>query len=154
MKTVKLKNVGDATLQTQQRLLDAILSKNVAVKMLCKGRGLCATCHVYVTKNANLLTPISDREKLTLSILTGAGYNSRLACQARVLGEGVEFELPSGTYVESLTEIEQLIGKRTNAPILHPVDGRVLIQEGKIITRSAVMQLSDVDFNISETNLK
>jgi MFS superfamily sulfate permease-like transporter len=48
------------------------LAKQVGVKMLCRGRGLCATCHVYVTKNAQHLTPPTERENLTLTLLTGA----------------------------------------------------------------------------------
>ena len=153
MKTVKLKAVGNAIIQTQQRLLDAMLSKDVQVKMLCKGRGICATCHVYVTANPQMLTPVTEREKMSLSLLTGAQQNSRLACQARVVGEGIEVEMPRGLYVESLTDLEQLIGKRSNVPILHPINGRVLIQENKIITRTAIMQLQDVDFNISQLDV-
>jgi ferredoxin len=137
-----------AVIQTQQRLLDALLAKKVAVKMLCGGRGLCATCHVYVERGGECLTPQTDREKLTLAMLTGARENSRLACQSRVLSDGVEVSLPKGLYVESFADIEKLVGKRTNAPILHPVSGRVLIQENKIITRSAISELSNVDFNV------
>ena len=151
MKTVKFRATQDTvSIKTEDRLLDVLLANNVGVKMLCRGRGLCATCHVYVTKNPQFLTPNTDRENLTLTLLTGAQPNSRLACQARVIGEGVEVELPKGLYVESFSELESLIGKRTNVPILHPVNGMVLIQENKIITRSAIMQLKDVDFNIAD----
>jgi len=151
MKTVKFRATQDTvSIKTEDRLLDVLLANNVGVKMLCRGRGLCATCHVYVTRNPQFLTPNTDRENLTLTLLTGAQPNSRLACQARVIGEGVEVELPKGLYVESFSELESLIGKRTNVPILHPVNGMVLIQENKIITRSAIMQLKDVDFNIAD----
>jgi len=85
-----------AIIQTQERLLDALLVRDIEVKMLCKGQGMCATCHVYVTKNPHSLTPMTDREKLTLSVLTGAQPNSRLACQAHALGDGVEVSLPNG----------------------------------------------------------
>ncbi|MGF1529127.1 MAG: 2Fe-2S iron-sulfur cluster-binding protein [Candidatus Competibacterales bacterium] len=132
---------------TQDRLLDALLSKQLNVKMLCKGRGLCATCHVYVTANPQGLTPPTPREELTLSLLSGAAPNSRLACQAHVIGEGVEVELPRGLYVESFAELETLIGQRTREPILHPINGMILIQQGKIITRSAIMQLKGLDFS-------
>lgn len=141
---------NQAIINTEERLLDALLVRNVDVKMLCKGRGLCATCHVYVTKNAHCLTPMTAREKLTLSILTGAQANSRLACQAHVLGDGVEVDLPKGLYIESFSDIEKLIGKRTPSPILHPVSGKVLIQENRIITRSAISELRDVDIDIKQ----
>lgn len=139
-----------AIIQTEQRLLDALLSKKVAVKMLCAGRGLCATCHVHVIAGSESLTPKSEREKLTLAVLTGAQSNSRLACQAKVLGEGVQVELPRGLYIESFGQLEALIGKRATQPVLHPVNGRVLIQDGKIITRSIVNELKSVDFNFSK----
>ncbi len=151
MKNVTIGNdPNQAIINTEERLLDALLVRNVDVKMLCKGRGLCATCHVYVTKNAHCLTPMTSREKLTLSILTGAQANSRLACQAQVLGDGIEVALPKGLYIESFSDIENLIGKRTPMPILHPVSGKVLIQENRIITRSAISELRDVDIDIKQ----
>jgi ferredoxin len=150
MKTVAFNDSGkSAQIETQQRLLDALLARQVPVKMLCRGRGLCATCHVHVDAGADCLTPITRQEKLTLSILTGARSNSRLACQAKVLSEGVEISLPQGLYAESFSDIEKLIGKRTTTPILHPINGRVLIQAGKIITRSAIADLSTIDVDVS-----
>jgi ferredoxin len=151
MKNVTIGNdPNQAIIKTEERLLDALLVRNIDVKMLCKGRGLCATCHVYVTKNPHCLTPMTTREKLTLSVLTGAQANSRLACQAHVLGDGVEVDLPKGLYIESFSDIEKLIGKRTPSPILHPVSGKVLIQENRIITRSAISELRDVDIDIKQ----
>jgi len=148
MKEVKFRGGVPVQVKTDLRVLDALLAKEVDVMMLCGGQGLCATCHVYVTKNPHCLTPISEQEKKTLALLTGAQPNSRLACQARVIGEGLEIGLPEGLYVQSFLEIESLIGKRSEVPILHPIDGRVLIQAGKIITRSAIMELKDIDFDI------
>jgi hypothetical protein len=58
--------------------------------------------------------------------------------------------LPQGLYAESFSDIEKWIGKRTTTPILHPVNGRVLIQAGKIITRSAIADLSTIDFDVSK----
>ena len=148
MKNVQFRHDAlPAVIQTQQRLLDAMLGKKLAVKMLCGGRGLCATCHVHVIEGGTQLTPLSEREKLTLAVLTGAKANSRLACQARVLGDGVYVELPTGLYAESFAQLEALIGKRATQPVLHPVSGRVLIQDGKIVTRSIVNELKSVDFN-------
>jgi len=151
MKKIHFKNdLQPALIHTQERLLDALLSKKVTVKMLCGGRGLCATCHVHVLAGNDALTPRSEREKLTLAVLTGAQQNSRLACQAKVIGEGVQVELPRGLYIESFGQLEALIGKRAIQPVLHPVNGRVLIQDGKIITRSIVNDLKLVDFNFSK----
>jgi len=154
MKSIYFRQTTDKVdIHTQDRLLDALLMNEVEVMMLCNGRGLCATCHVYVTRNPHCLTPMTEREKKTLSLLTSAQPNSRLACQAHVIGEDIEVALPDGLYVESFSDLESLIGKRTKVPILHPVDGRTLISANKIITRSAIMELKNVDFNVSEIEL-
>lgn len=137
-------------LQPEQRLLDALLARQLGVKMLCGGRGLCATCHVYVTRNAHQLSPQTERERRTLVRINSFQPNSRLACQSRVLGDEVEIELPQGLYIQSYAELESFIGKRAPAPILHPVSGLVLIQANKIITRTALMQLKGEDFDFSQ----
>jgi len=133
---------------TQTRVLDALLAKQCNVLMACGGQGICATCHVHVTQGRDALTPMGDRERRTLALITGMGVTSRLACQCRVIGEGIEIRLPDGMYVQSFNDIESLVGRRTLVPILHPGDGRTLIQGGKFITRTAIMQLADVDFNV------
>ena len=150
MKKVKFSaDIDTVELKTRARLLDALLARRVPVKMYCGGRGLCATCHVFVTKNPECLTPQTDREKLTLALLTGAQANSRLACQSHVLTEGVEVSLPEGLFVESFSDLEALVGKRATVPILHPVTGATLIDKDKIIVRSMIMQLKDVEFDVS-----
>lgn len=150
MKEVKFRGHESVEIRTELRVLDALLAKQVDVMMLCGGQGICATCHVYVTKNPHALTPMTEREKNTLALLSGAQPNSRLACQAKVIDEGLEIELPAGLYVESFEDLESLVGKRAKAPILHPKDGRILIQENKIITRTLIMSLKDVDFDVSQ----
>lgn len=151
MKTVALLPINRAPqIQTEQRVLDALLAEKVDVLMACGGRGMCATCHVYVDGGADALTPMTAREKRTLGRVTGCAPNSRLACQAKVLREGVRVRLPEGLYVTSQRELEDLIGMRAERSILHPIDGRVLVARGKIITRSFIMQLSNIDFDIDD----
>lgn len=134
----------------QSRLLDALLTRKVNVQMLCGGRGLCATCHVYVLKNPQHLTPPTATESLTLSVLTGAKANSRLSCQAHVIGDDIELGFPEGLYIDSVESLEKLIGQRTQVPILHPVTGDVLVAANKIIIRTIVEQLKNLDFEISK----
>jgi ferredoxin len=136
--------------EPESHLIDALIARNIEVKKLCDGRGLCATCHVYVTKNPQNLTPPTSRESLTLSVLTGARANSRLSCQARVIGEGVEVSLPDGLYIDSFESLEKLIGQRTKVPILHPVTGDILVQANKIIVRSIVEKLEHLNFDIAK----
>lgn len=151
MKTVSLHPINrKPQINTNARVLDALLAEEVDVLMACGGRGRCATCHVYVEKGMDSLSPKTDREARTLGRVSGCAPNSRLACQARVHGEGVQVKLPQGMYVTTTAELEDLIGKRAKQRILHPIDGRVLVEKGKIITRSYIMQLSDIDFDVNE----
>ncbi len=149
---VKFEDEGLRTieLQPESHLIDALLARDIDVKQLCSRRGLCATCHVYVTKNPQNLTPPTPRETLTLAVLTGARANSRLSCQARVIGDGVEVALPEGLYVDSFESLEKLIGQRTQVPILHPVTGDVLVPANKIIIRSIVEKLEHLNFDIAK----
>lgn len=140
-------NINPALVPTRAKLLDALLAQRVPVKMYCGGRGLCATCHVYVVEHSESLTPPTHNETLRLPLLTGARPNSRLACQAQVIGDGVKIELPDGLYAESLSDLESLIGKRSTVPILHPLTGAVLVEAHKIILRSQIMQIRDTDFS-------
>jgi hypothetical protein len=103
-----------------------------------------------VTKKPQSLTPPTNRETLTLAVLTGAKANSRLSCQARVIGDGVEVSLPEGLYIESFESLEKLIGQRTKVPILHPVTGDVLVAADKIIIRSIVQKLEHLNFDIAK----
>jgi ferredoxin len=154
MKEVLLQPINQrVAIATNTRVLDTLLAQQCPVMMACGGQGICATCHVYVTGGPDSLTPMGDREKRTLALITGAQPNSRLSCQCRVLGEGVEILLPEGLYVQSFNDLEALIGKRTKVPILHPKDGRILIQKDKIITRTYIMQLQDVDFNLGSVDV-
>jgi ferredoxin len=154
MKEVLLQPINQrVAIATNTRVLDTLLAQQCPVMMACGGQGICATCHVYVTGGQDSLTPMGDRERRTLSLITGAQPSSRLSCQCRVLGEGVEILLPDGLYVQSFNDLEALIGKRTKVPILHPKDGRILIQKDKIITRTYIMQLQDVDFNLGSLDV-
>lgn len=148
MKKVSLKPLNRTTqIDTNARILDALLAEKVDVLMACGGRGRCATCHVYVEEGADCLSPMEMREKRTLGRLSARGENSRLACQARVLKEGVKVRLPKGMYVTERINLQSLVGKRAQENILHPIDGSILIEEGKLITRYAVMELEAIDFN-------
>ncbi len=154
MKSVTLQPINrKLAVQTETRILDTLLAEQCPVMMACGGQGICATCHVYIRSGMDSVSPMTDRERRTLALITGAQAQSRLSCQCRVIGEGVEVVLPEGMYVESFDDILSLIGKRTRQPILHPKDGRILIQKDKIITRSAIAQLEGMDFNVSKVDL-
>lgn len=143
-KVVRLEPIGqESSIETNGNLLSVLLNKELDVLKECGGRGMCATCHIYVQEGMEALSPISRREQRTLEVITSCKPNSRLACQSRVLAEGITVELPPGMYVNSLQDIEALIGRRAEQPMLHPITGQVLVEQGKLVTRSMLKQLED-----------
>jgi len=151
-KTVRLEPIAqESSVQTNGNLLSVLLNKDLDVLKECGGRGMCATCHIYVEAGSESLTPINRREQRTLEVITSCRPTSRLACQARVLGNGVVVELPPGMYVNSLQDIEALVGRRADQDLLHPITGEVLVEQGKLITRSMLKQLEDTaSFRVGE----
>lgn len=151
VKTVRLEPIAqDSAIETMGNLLSVLLNKDLDVLKECGGRGMCATCHIYVKDGMNALTPIDRREQRTLEVITSCKPNSRLACQARVIGSGVVVELPPGMYVNSIKDIEALIGRRAEQDLLHPLTGQVLVEAGKLITRSMLKKIEDTtSFNMS-----
>ncbi len=150
MKEIKLMPAGKlVSVKTEQRVLDAALAEDLNVLMACGGKGLCATCHCWVEEGDDQLTPMSAREKRTLMRVSGANDKSRLSCQAKVLGEGVVVRMPDGVFIETTKDLDSLVGKRAQDHILNPVDGTILIEKGKIITRSRITQLAEVDANMN-----
>jgi ferredoxin len=149
LKLVTIKSLNDTVaVRTESNILDSLLARNCDVAMACGGQGICATCHVFIREGHDSLTPMTAREKRTLSFMTGSDPDSRLACQARVIGDGVVVELPEGMYLKAAGDLLSLVGRRTETPILHPRDGRVLIGKGKIITKSRILELESYDTDI------
>ncbi|EKQ70030.1 ferredoxin [Leptolyngbyaceae cyanobacterium JSC-12] len=151
-KTVRLEPIAQETsIETNGNLLSVLINKDLDVLKECGGRGMCATCHVYVRDGMAALSPINRREQRTLEVITTCKPNSRLACQARVLKDGVVVELPPGMYVNSIKDIEALIGRRAEQDLLHPITGQVLVEAGKLITRSMMKQIENTtSFNLGQ----
>lgn len=150
-KLIKLDPINvEVSIQTNDNLLSALLKKDLSVMKECGGRGMCATCHVYITQGMESLSPVNRRELRSLEVITTCTKFSRLACQARVLGEGVTVEVPSGMYISEIENIEDLIGRRAEDNILHPITGTVLVEAGKLITRSMITQLRDTQVEASD----
>lgn len=144
-KVVKLEPIArETSINTNDNILSALLDSELHVLKECGGRGMCATCHVFIKDGMESLSPLTRREQRTLEVITTCKPNSRLACQARVVGPGVVVELPSGMYVNAVGDIEALIGRRADQDLLHPLDGRILVEAGKLITRTMISQLQDV----------
>ena len=150
-KTVRLDPLGkDTAIATNTNLLSVLLNNDLDVAQECGGRGICATCHVYVKEGQASVSPMTRREQRTLEVITSCRRDSRLACQTKVMGEGVVVELPAGMYISTHDDVENLIGRRAQQDILHPLSGQVLVEEGKLITRSMISQLKTTQTQVGE----
>lgn len=146
MKTISLQPIDeDQQVHTGGRLLEALLARRLKVQTACRGKGVCATCHVFVRQGGDQLSPRSEREKRTLSLISGNRPDSRLSCQCHVLGNGVVVEVPPGMYVERSSDLLSMLGSRAPQDLLHPITGAVLIAAGKIVTRSRLEELRRVE---------
>jgi ferredoxin len=135
----------DVEVNTNGTLLRVLLEQEMKVLQACGGQARCATCHVYIQEGMDLLSPICPQERLTLSFIATCRPSSRLACQARVLADGVVVEVPKGMYVGSLGELKSLIGQRAGNNLIHPYTGEILVEEGKLILRSALEKMAKID---------
>jgi ferredoxin len=131
-------------------LLSSLRKFNVSVKQVCGGRGICATCHVFVRSGLEALAPPCDREARTLSFMANATSESRLACQAQVLEEGVVIEVPDHRYLENTSDLMSMVGDRAVYDFLHPITGAMLIPKGKIITRSMLQLFASVNAEVTK----
>jgi ferredoxin len=151
VKIIKLDPLGTETaIKTNDNLLSGLLKNDLNIAQECGGRGMCSTCHIYVKDGMDGLSPMNRREKRTLGVITTCRVNSRLACQARVVNQGVVVEIPAGMYLSQIDDVEELIGRRAQQDILHPISSKVLVEEGKLITRSMISQLKDTKGEVSK----
>ena len=150
-KRVRIEPIAQtADIATNGALLSGLMGEELNILKECGGRGMCATCHVYIQEGMSALSPMGKREQRTLEVITTCKPNSRLACQAKVMGEGIVVELPVGMYVQSIQDIEALIGRRCEKPVLSPLTGQTLVEVGQLITRSVVRQLENTKFSVGE----
>ncbi len=124
-------------------LLSVFKEHDILVNQLCGGQGMCASCHFFVVDGSLELTPPTVQEKITLQYTKIERHGARLACQTRVIGDGVVIELPQGTFVESEEDLEQSIGKKAKETLIHPMTGEVLVEAGKLILRSALEKMKE-----------
>jgi ferredoxin len=129
------------TAPTGARLLNVLLDNQVNVLKACGGNGRCATCHVFVKNGMDCLSPLTEQERLTLSLMRIEQSNARLACQCKVLESGVVLEVPKSKYVDSEAELESLVGKKAQQSLAHPFTGEILVEEGKLILRTALEKM-------------
>lgn len=133
-------------------LLATLLANDVPIRSVCRGRGICATCQVKVKAAPTALSPKTPQEAKTLALIDGADAFTRLACQCRVLADGVTIELPAGLFLERLDDLLDLIGEEAVADYRHPITGSVLIPREKIITRSLLQMFKTLSDEVSKVS--
>lgn len=94
MKPVRISYDGGLSAQGRRGLsvLELSLLNDIPHAHVCSARGRCGTCRVHVDAGAQSLSPQNDIENATLARVSAGqpgGEGVRLACQARVLGDGV-----------------------------------------------------------------
>ena len=90
MKRVRVESHEDPVeVTTNARVLDAVLATREKLLMACGGKGLCATCHVYVDEV--FTDRVGGAGDLEDDMLDGAAAerlpNSRLSCQIKMRDE-------------------------------------------------------------------
>jgi ferredoxin len=132
------------------RLVDLLRQQGVEIPLMCGGTGACSTCHLHVVEGMENLNPPTACEKMMLGLISAAEPRSRLGCQARLIRGKAVVEAPGVQYLTALQDLEAMVGMRTPNDIVHPLDGRVLVERGKIITRSRIEALKGVDADIAD----
>jgi ferredoxin len=142
MSTITI-DIDGQKVQAEQNstLLSVFKDHDILVNQICGGQGMCASCHFFVVGGLDSLTTPTKQEQMTLQFTKIDRPGARLACQTRVIGNGIMIELPKGTFVESEQELVQEIGKKAKKTLIHPMTGEVLVEAGKLVMRSALEKM-------------
>jgi ferredoxin len=142
MSTITI-DIDGQQVQAEQNstLLSVFRDHDILVNQICGGQGMCASCHFFVVGGDEALTAPTKQEQMTLQFTKIDRPGARLACQTRVIGNGIMIELPKGTFVESEQDLVQEIGKKAKKTLIHPMTGEVLVEAGKLVMRSALEKM-------------
>ncbi len=94
MAIVRFKGYGETTVPVGTSILKAAQALGAPEGYACGGVCACSTCHVYVTRGAELLSEQEDEEADILDKAFDVRINSRLGCQSTIVADGeVEVEI-------------------------------------------------------------
>ncbi len=68
-------------------ILEAALDNGIDIDNDCGANGVCGTCHVYIDRGIDQVSPRESDEADLLETVDKPTERSRLACQTRVLGD-------------------------------------------------------------------
>lgn len=81
-------------------VLHAGLALDLVMESACGEVCACSTCHVWITKGANLLSTPEEDEEDTLDKAPLVKAGSRLSCQAHIRKAGhIEVAFPPGSHL-------------------------------------------------------
>ena len=89
MAIVRFKGYGEIEVPVGTSVLKAAQKLEAPEGYACGGVCACSTCHVYVTKGADLLTEMEDEENDILDKAFDVRATSRLGCQSKIEKDGV-----------------------------------------------------------------
>ncbi len=89
MAIVRFKGYGEIVVPVGTSVLKAAQKLEAPEGYACGGVCACSTCHVYVTKGAELLTEMEDEENDILDKAFDVRATSRLGCQSKIEKDGV-----------------------------------------------------------------
>jgi 2Fe-2S ferredoxin len=118
MAIVRFKGYGEAEVPTGSSILDAAQKIEAPEGYACGGVCACSTCHVYVTKGAELLSEQEEDEEDILDKAFDVRSTSRLGCQSKIVKDGeVEVEITRESLEAYENEHPQFRGKYTKRAV-------------------------------------
>ena len=94
MAIVRFKGYGEVEVPVGTSILEAAQKIDAPEGYACGGVCACSTCHVHVTKGANLLSEQEDEELDILEKAFDTKSTSRLGCQSKIEKDGeIEVEI-------------------------------------------------------------
>src|SRR5580692_7948519 len=94
MAIVRFKGFGEVEVPVGSSLLEAAAKAHFPEGSACGGVCACSTCHVYVSKGAELLSEQEDDEADILDKAFDVRAGSRLGCQSKIVADGeIEVEI-------------------------------------------------------------
>jgi 2Fe-2S ferredoxin len=114
MTLIRFKGYGEIEVPRGTSLLEAAQKLEAPEGYACGGVCACSTCHVYVTKGAELLTAAEEDEEDILDKAFDVRATSRLGCQSKITGDGeIEVEITRESLEAYENEHPQMRGKYT-----------------------------------------
>ncbi len=88
MPLVRFKGFGQVVVPLGTSILEAAVKGLFPEGSACGGVCACSTCHVYVTRGADLLGDQEDDEADIMDKAFDVRQSSRLGCQSRIVADG------------------------------------------------------------------